>query len=463
MEKITYELAVTLLDEMDCVAMTDATGRYIYQNRLWHERRQKLGQDPNIEYPWQMLKDSAVPEVLRTKKRVVGRLLKSGDITICVNYYPIFKGEVFEGVLIWTIFTGLGAVQKFVDQVGRLSAELDLAKKANRTLAAASYGISNIVGKSNAILALKEQIARVALTNSSVLIHGETGVGKELVAHAIHDLSGRKSKRFVRVNCSAIPKDLMEAEFFGYAPGSFTGASREGKAGKFELASGGSLFLDEVNLLPFEMQPKLLRVLQEREVERIGAACPVPVDTRLIAATNRDLKENIQAGNFREDLYYRLNVINITVPPLRERKEDIPLLVRSLVARLSYQMGLDISYVDDEAIDVLMKYDWPGNIRELQNVIEQAMNYAKADTIGLEHIKEYFSGIKKQAPAAMRQTPEYTPVPAALAASREKSEREAILAALDRCGNNRSLAARQLGIGRSTFYRKLRQYGLVSL
>lgn len=460
MEQLSYELAIMMLDEMDCVAMTDATGKYIYKNRLWHERRLLLGQDPNVEYPWLLLKDSAVQEVLRTRKKVIGRLIKSADTTICVNYYPITKSGQFFGVLIWTIFTGLGRVQEFVNQVGRLTQELHIAQKTTRTLAAASYGISNIVGKSDAILALKEQIARVALTKSNVLIQGETGVGKELVAHAIHDLSSRKSKRFVRVNCSAIPKDLLEAEFFGYAPNAFTGAARDGKAGKFEVASGGSLFLDEISLLPMEMQPKLLRALQEHEIERIGTNFPVAVDTRIIAATNVDLMELVHSGRFREDLYYRLNVINIVVPPLKERKEDIPILVRSMMAKLNYQLGFEISYINDDALNCLQEYDWPGNIRELQNVIEQAMAYAREDTIELPHVSRYFKNLKKYSLDYANQA---TTMPTAidtLAKTKNKTELETIAAVLEECQGNRSLAARKLGIARSTFYRKMHLHGL---
>lgn len=457
MDNLSYELAITMLDEMDCVAMTDSTGRYIYKNKLWYERRLLLGQDPNVEYPWLLLKDSAVAEVLRTRKKVIGRLIKSGDTTICVNYYPITRGGQFFGVLIWTIFTGLGTVQEFVDQVGQLTQELKLAKKATRTLAAASYGISNIVGQSDTILLLKEQIAQVALTKSNVLIHGETGVGKELVAHAIHDLSNRKNKRFVRVNCSAIPKDLLEAEFFGYAPNSFTGAAREGKTGKFEAASGGSLFLDEINLLPIEMQPKLLRALQEHEIERIGTNYPIAIDARIMAATNADLNSLLSKGLFREDLYYRLNVINIVVPPLRERKEDIPILVRSMVSKLNYQLGFDITYVKDDVLAFLQKYSWPGNIRELQNVIEQAMSYAKEDTIELVHVERYFDNVKNSVPD---RQPTLGTISDTLAKNKEKTERETIQTVLGKCGGNRSLAAKKLGIARSTFYRKTKLYNL---
>lgn len=460
MENLSLELAIMFLDEMDCVAMTDKNGKYIYKNRLWRERRIQLGQNPEIEYPWQAIPDTPVPEVIRTRKKIIGHILQSGDTTICVNYYPIHKDGEFFGVLIWTIFTGLVTVQSFVEQVGYLKQELQLAQKTNRTLAAASYGISNIIGQSNAILALKERISRVALTNSNILIQGETGVGKELVAHAIHDLSNRKTKRFLRVNCSAIPKDLMEAEFFGYAAGSFTGANKAGKVGKFELASGGSLFLDEVNLLPIEMQPKLLRALQEREIECIGGTYPIPIDVRIIAATNSDLKEQVHMKTFREDLYYRLNVINITVPPLRERKEDIPILVRSMIAKLSYQMGLEISYIDDKAIKFLLEYDWPGNIRELQNVIEQAMNYAKEDTIELQHVQSYFKDNNHNERHSAKQA-SHIVFSETLAQSKEKTERDTIKSTLEKCHGNRSLAAQKLGIARSTFYRKMKMYGLL--
>ena len=225
-------------------------------------------------------------------------------------------------------------------------------EKLHRYTSLSKYGIDNIIGISEAVQGLKMEILSAARTSSSVLIEGETAVGKELVAHAIHSLSNRHAGSFVRVNCSAIPENLMESEFFGYESGAFTGAQKGGKAGKFERATGGSLFLDEIGELPLYMQPKFLRMLQEQEIERVGGSQLIPIDTRIIAATNVSLEELVQKRLFREDLYYRLNVVRIRVPPLRERKEDIPLLVEDVINRLNIRLGLEITGVDQEVYDM---------------------------------------------------------------------------------------------------------------
>lgn len=460
MEKLQYDLAIALLDEMDCVALTDATGRYIYQNRGWYERRTMAKQDTSAVYPWDILEDSMVYQVIKTQEKVIGHIIKSGNQTSCVNYHPIFRNNKFFGVLIWTFFTGIDIAQCFAQQVNRLTNELERTKLLNRNLVSASYSISNIIGESAPILALKEEITSVARTGSNVLIEGETGVGKELVAHAIHDLSRRSKSRFVRVNCSAIPTELMESEFFGYAPGAFTGASKKGKPGKFEIASGGSLFLDEVNSMPTFMQPKLLRVIQEKEVDRIGGNNPIPVDTRIITASNTSLEEQVEAGLFRQDLYYRLNVVRLRVPPLRERREDIPILVRYFLSKLNYELGTEISAVDDELMDTFLKYDWPGNIRELRNVLEHAMNYANGDTILPSHAAGCFRDLphtKDSRGSAKNLSRAAAPT---LGSKMANAEREELLRVLEECGGNRSAAAKHLGIARSTFYRKLEQHGL---
>lgn len=458
MENIPYDLAITILDEMDCVALIDAKGSYIYQNRGWYERRSESGQNALAAYPWEILKDSKAQEVIRTHQKITGHIMKSGKETICVNYYPVFKNDTFFGVLIWTFFTGTKIVQAFLEQINQLNKELEHIKAINRDLSRASYSISNIIGESKAIAALKSEIVDIAKTSSNVLIEGETGVGKELVAHAIHDLSKRNQERFVRVNCAAIPNELMESEFFGYAPGSFTGASRKGKVGKFELASKGSLFLDEVNLLPSFIQPKLLRVLQERELDRIGDDKTIQIDTRIIAATNRSLYDLVRSGEFRQDLYYRLNVVSLRIPPLRERKEDIPLLVRNLLSRLNYTLGTDIISVADDVMDLFLEYDWPGNIRELQNVLEHGMNYAHEDTILMSHIENYFRNARSLDVACSQKPQTQSPQPQPSLSPLSDAERKTILAALEACGGDKSKAAKQLGISRSTFYRKLNKY-----
>ena len=229
-----------------------------------------------------------------------------------------------------------------------------------------------VIGNSPALEAVLEQVERVAPTGSTVLIQGETGTGKELIAHAIHNISSRCGRPFVRLNCAAIPLDLLESELFGHEKGAFTGAIAQ-KIGRFELADKGTLFLDEIGDIPPALQPKLLRVLQEQEFERLGSTRTHQVDVRLVAATNRDLTEMVNRGEFRSDLYYRLNVFPILLPPLRERREDIPALVTHFVEILGRRMGREIEHIPSETMSALSSYQWPGNIRELQNLIERAV------------------------------------------------------------------------------------------
>jgi len=229
-----------------------------------------------------------------------------------------------------------------------------------------------IIGNSSALEAVLEQVERVAPTDSTVIIQGETGTGKELIAHAIHNLSSRCGRPFVRLNCAAIPLDLLESELFGHEKGAFTGAIAQ-KIGRFELADKGTLFLDEIGDIPPALQPKLLRVLQEQEFERLGSTRTHQVDVRLVAATNRDLEEMVNRGQFRSDLYYRLNVFPVQLPPLRERPEDIPALVTHFVERYGHRMGREIESIPPETMSALSSYPWPGNIRELQNLIERAV------------------------------------------------------------------------------------------
>lgn len=249
----------------------------------------------------------------------------------------------------------------------------------------------------------------------------------------------------------------MESEFFGYEDGAFTGAKRGGNAGKFERASGGSLFLDEVNTLPFSMQPKFLRIIQEGEVERIGGSASIPVDTRIISATNKPLEDLVRAGDFRQDLYYRLNVVRIIIPPLRERKEDIPLLVDMFISQMNIRMGLDIQGIQPQALDFLMEYDWPGNVRELQNAVERAMNYAYEGILMPSHFRFIQTHTSIERP---NFSAPYSPTHSFAVSyyDHHETEAERIQLALARCGGNKSAAAKSLGWARSTLYEKLKKY-----
>jgi len=307
----------------------------------------------------------------------------------------------------------------------------------------------NILGVSPAVQAAKDCALRVASGDSTVLLLGESGTGKELFARAIHWASKRAGGPFVAINCGAIPDSLLESELFGYEEGAFTGARKGGKPGKFELASGGTIFLDEIGDLPLHMQVKLLRVLEERSVERLGGTRHIPVDVRVIAATNSDLQQLVSAGRFRRDLYYRINVVPIRIPPLRERPEDIEYLARAFVRKYAQRLGRQVTGISEEALAILKAYAWPGNVRELQNVIEYAVNFERGDTITPGSLPGDLSGVERDPGKAVQ--------------SLESMEREAIQAALAMFGSDgkgKQAAARALGIHLSTFYRKLKRYGL---
>ncbi len=309
-------------------------------------------------------------------------------------------------------------------------------------------GPSEMIGSSKAMKELRKNILKVANSRSTVLIRGETGVGKELVARSIHYSSPRKDKPFIKVNCAALSSGILESELFGHEKGAFTGAY-ERKLGRFELANGGSLLLDEISEIHIDLQPKLLRALQEREIERVGGTETIPIDVRIIATTNRNLEEAIEKGTFREDLFYRLNVITIYVPPLRERKEDIPELVEHFIKKFSRENGRNIEAVSKEAMEALMEYDWPGNIRELQNIIERAVVLAENKNI-LE-IKDigFFGETNLRRPVNSSFTPGITLY---------EAEKNIILQTLEYCNGNKTKTAEMLGISVRTLRNKLQEY-----
>lgn len=320
-----------------------------------------------------------------------------------------------------------------------------------------------IIGVSQNIKRVKDIARIVAKGNSTVLIRGESGTGKELFARSIHMASPRHDKPFVPVNCAALPDSLLESELFGYAEGAFTGAKKGGKQGLFSYAHTGTIFLDEIGELSVHLQVKLLRVLQEGKVRRIGAGEEVPVDVRVIAATNRNLEKLIKTGQFREDLYYRLNVIPLIIPPLRDRKDDIPILTREFIKKLSYKMNKRVEDISDEAMKKLVNYDWPGNIRELGNVIERAVNLCSGTLITPEHLlleKEELIVPKEQKAQTVEFGKKQTPPPKKLRELVAETERKAIIDALQRRGSIRQ-AAKALGVSHATVINKMRQYNIV--
>jgi formate hydrogenlyase transcriptional activator len=321
-----------------------------------------------------------------------------------------------------------------------------------------------IVGRSDALRKVLEQIETVAPTDSTVLIYGETGSGKELIARAVHNLSARNANAFVKLNCAAIPTGLLESELFGHERGAFTGAISQ-RVGRFELANHGTMFLDEIGEIPIELQPKLLRVLQEREFERLGATRTLRTDARLIAATNRDLEALVAEQKFRSDLYYRLNVFPVRVPALRERPEDIPLLVRHFVQQFSRRLGKVIDAIDSDTMSALTRYPWPGNIRELQNVIERAVILTSGPVLNVR--TEDLRAASQPAAAPVVPSSNGNATPAAsnrnIREALEEAEREQILAALEKSNwvvAGPEGAAARLGMKRSTLQSRMQKLGI---
>ncbi|UCG59264.1 MAG: sigma-54-dependent Fis family transcriptional regulator [Phycisphaerales bacterium] len=319
-----------------------------------------------------------------------------------------------------------------------------------------TYGFENIVGVSNKMKSIFALMHKFAATDGTVLVWGESGTGKELIVRAIHQASKRKSCPFIVVNCGAIPAHLIESEFFGHEAGSFTDA-KQLRVGKFEAADGGTLFLDEIGELPLEAQVKLLRVIEEGNFHRVGGTQPIAVDVRVMAATNRDLAIMLEQGTFREDLYWRLNVLSLNVCPLRQRKEDIPLLVEYFLQKFATPLGVEHPAVSGGAMELLTAYEWPGNIRELQNCIYSAMTVAAGSSVEPADLP---SRICSEEPDEAKVEAAGTSLAEIAGKATEQAEREAIQNALAKTGGNREKAAELLGIGRKTLYRKFEQYGI---
>ena len=299
------------------------------------------------------------------------------------------------------------------------------------------------LGSSQQMVEIRRTIVKVADTPSTVLITGESGTGKEVIARLIHGCSSRSEGPFIPVNVGGLPETLLESELFGYERGAFTGAERR-KVGLFEVASGGTLFLDEIGEMPPQLQVKLLRVLQDKKVQRLGATDLIPVDVRIIAASNQDLKERVRERTFREDLFYRLNVIHLTVPPLRERIDDLPLLVGRLLRRLNLKVGRSVSQVDGQALERLRRYSFPGNVRELENLLERALIFTEGDTLTASDLS----------------LPQSDRAPLPRPATLESLEKQAVIEALHRWEGNRTRAAAELGITRRTLLNKIRHFGI---
>lgn len=442
-----------ILDNIsDIVMINDSDTTIVYVNKAY----EKILGIPAEKAIGKKLKDIEpdatairVMELGRASHNIVERL-RTVDIDAVGVSFPIYKNEEL-----------MGAVSIFNDisEISRLTAELHRTREISKyfqkqldkrhlSQSFEQYVCANTKTRDVLFLA-----AKVAKTDTTLLIRGESGVGKEVLARAIYNESKRNKMPFIKVNCASIPENLLESELFGYDEGAFTGAKKGGKLGKFELAQGGTIFLDEIGDMSFHMQAKILRVIQEKEFERVGGVKTIPLDVRIIAATNRDLEAMIDEGTFRSDLYYRLNVVPLFIPPLRDRKDDVILLARSILERINQKNKEQVS-LSAEVMIILQKYDWPGNIRELQNVLEHANIVKTGNIIKVEDLPKHF--LPNRTDEDSKTIKCFN-----LKKNIEVLEKDLIAEALMRNDNNKSKAIEELGISRRAFYEKLQRYELM--
>jgi transcriptional regulator with PAS, ATPase and Fis domain len=441
------------------IVIVDRDTKVLFANRAY---MRILGVQPHHVFNKKLSEiepKAKIIDVLKTGTPVIEQTIEIESIrkTIVANITPIVAGgEV------------VGAISSFFDkteflamarQLEKLNTINDYLEKELESTLALPPAFQPIVGNSRK---LKDQLAlawRVAKTDSSVLIMGESGTGKELIARAIHDASKRKGQRFITINCSAIPENLIESELFGYEEGAFTDARKGGKKGKIELADEGTLFLDEVGDMPLFMQPRLLRFLQEKECERIGGEKTKRVNVRIIAATNKDLMEMVEKNQFRKDLFYRINTFTLSIPPLRERKVDILALIQHFCDHYNRKYGKE-TVLSNPCLELFLQYSWPGNVRELQHVIEHAIVLADDAVIGEDNLPKYFRKMSETCPNRPGMP---DPIDRPFRRMEEiirHVEKESILKALNLSDNNRTKAIELLGISRRCFYRKLKEYNL---
>lgn len=398
-----------------------------------------------------VIENTRLDVIIKTGCTEEGEIQNINGQKMIATRIPIIRNGKVIAAFGRVLFKDINELNNLYEKIKKIETELELYKKQFGKINTAKYVVDDIIGSSSLMYSLKDTIKKIARTNSSVLILGESGTGKELFAHAIHNASERTKQPFVCLNCGAIPAELLESELFGYEEGAFTGARKSGKIGMFQAAHRGTIFLDEIGDLPITMQAKLLRVLQDMEIRKIGSNVRESVDVRVIAATNKDPYQMVQENKFRSDLYYRLNVVSLRIPALRERKEDIPELANAFIKKLSIKENIAVEEISASAMEYLKRYDWPGNVRELENVMERAFNFIGNDkVIRLEHLPSMLTG-------------NFTKIQSkSLKKILDETERAAIIDTLiSHCGQ-KTLTAKTLEISRTNLYEKIRKYHIDS-
>ncbi|PEP99336.1 sigma-54-dependent Fis family transcriptional regulator [Bacillus wiedmannii] len=455
-----YESALNLLSE--CILGVNEQG---IVNFLSGSYAQFLGIDDPKEaigkHCTEVVENTRMHIIVKTGQMEIGHIQRISNRNIIATRIPIIKEGKIIGAIGKIMFHDIQQFKALGDQISEMESKLSYYQTELQRLQEGRLSFQSIIGESAKMKEVKMMALKVSKSRSTVLIRGESGTGKELFAHAVHRASPRASGTFIRLNCAAIPRELLEAELFGYEEGAFTGAKKGGKPGKIELADKGTLFLDEIGDMSLDMQVKLLRVLQEKEIERIGGTKIQKVDVRFIAATHRNLREMVQRGEFREDLYYRLNVFEIDIPPLRERKEDMIHITEFLIKKLNGELGSNVLSLDKRVRDIFMEHDWPGNIRELENVLERAMNVIEEMIIQVHHLPAYLR--KKDLEEELYREiitmdQEQDEGSYSLQVEVESAEKRAITRALEKTAGNIKEAADLLGIHRASLYRKIEKY-----
>ena len=434
--------------------IVDKAGIITFMNQTYLHLLEMNKEDVVGRHILEITPHSKLPEILRTGDiHKIDTWTVNGRDTI-ITRTPIIKNGEITGAVGRSLFLDMSGAKMLINKLQETAKELNYYKEEFRQHYQARWQFDDIIGTSPEFTMVKSMAQQLAHTMSTILITGESGTGKELFAQSIHNQGGQEGP-FVRVNCAALPENLLESELFGYEEGAFTGAKKGGKPGKFELAKGGTMFLDEIGDMPIGMQTKLLTVLQERVIERVGGTNPISIKVRVIAASNRDLEQMVANHQFREDLYYRLNVVRLNLPPLRERIEDIPLLVRYLMAVINTNLKAHVPNISGEALHMLQSYNWPGNVRELQNLLERAINLASLKQAVRLEVQHFPSLGDEALPPAVNETG-----PNTLSVSVQKLEKELIEQMLKSTNYNKAQTAKKLGLNKSVLYSKMRKYGL---
>lgn len=452
-QKTISQILNTILENAyDGILVTDSDG-YIrmisktYCNFLGVKEEGVIG-----KYVEDVIENTRMHIVAKSGVAEIADLQKVNEDHMVTSRIPIFNNGKVVCVVGKILFSNVDDLNDLYKKINVMESEIEKYKGELKQINKAKYTFNSIIGESEEIVTSKQMAKKSAKTDSNVLLIGDSGTGKELFAHAIHNASPRKFGPFIKVNSAAIPSELLEAELFGYEEGAFTGAKKGGKIGKFELANGGTIFLDEIGDMPIEMQSKLLRVLQEREVEKVGGNKCRRINVRIIAATNRDLEKMVEEGKFRQDLYYRLNVFNIFIPPLRERTGDISLLCYYFLNKLSQKYYKQVTEISKEAMKCLTNHNWTGNIRELANIIERSVNIIDVESILLpKHLPNNLVKDKYKNGENVGHIKELEEILSI-------AEKEAIEKSIRITNGNKTKAAKLLGIGRTTFYEKIKKY-----